>query len=117
MILFSDLRQSLKSNNGVKLLQIVTSPIRKGGNRKRRGRSTCSNYSATNSERGRKTRQRRGQGRSQQGRGRRGEYTQRRGGRGRGGQTRPYTQTVSLTINSYYYYIITIRVQRQCIAT
>ena len=69
--------------------------------------------------RGRKRRQRRAQGRSQQGRGRggrRGGYTQ-RGGRGRGGQTRPYTQTVSLTINSYYYYIITIRVQRQCIAT
>ena len=37
-----------------------------------------------------------------------GGYTPRRGGRGRGGQTRPYTQTVSLTINSYYYYIITI---------
>ena len=70
--------------------------------------------------RGRKRRQRRAQGRSQQGRGRggrRGGYTQRRGGRGRGGQTRPYTQTVSLTINSYYYYLITIRVQRQCIAT
>ena len=44
-----------------------------------------------------------------------GGYTQRRGGRGRGGQTRPYTQTVSLTINSYYHHIITIREQRQCI--
>ena len=44
-----------------------------------------------------------------------GGYTQRRGGRGRGGQTRPYTENVSLTINSYYYYIITIREQRQCI--
>ena len=44
-----------------------------------------------------------------------GGYTQRRGDRGRGGQTRPYTQNVSLTINSYYYYIITIREQRQCI--
>ena len=41
--------------------------------------------------------------------------TQRRGDRGRGGQTCPYTQTVSLTINSYYYYIITIGQQRQCI--
>ena len=30
-------------------------------------------------------------------------------------KTRPYIQTVSLTINYYYYYIITIREQRQCI--
>ena len=43
-----------------------------------------------------------------------GRYTQRSGGRG--GQTRPYTQTVGLTINRYYY-IITIWEQRQCIAT
>ena len=73
----------------------------------------------TNSRgRGRKRRQR-GRGRSQCGRqwgGRRGGYI--RGGRGRGGgQSRPYNQTVSLTNNFYYYYVITFREQEQCTET
>ena len=71
MILFSDLRQFKESlkNNGVILLQIVTSPIRKGGIRKKEEEIHVA-ISATNSERGRKRRQKRGQGRSQGGRGR-----------------------------------------------
>ena len=68
---------------------------------------------ATTRGRGRKRRHR-GRGRGW----RRGGYMHRRGGRGRGGgQSRPYTQTVSVTNKYYYYVIITNREQRLCTKT
>ena len=54
-----------------------------------------------------------GKGGRGRGRGwRRGGYMHGRGGRGRGWQSRPYTQTVSVTNKYYYYVIFTKREQR-----